>query len=456
MSDEMAVKKPVVGKSQASKGVAGLKRLSDVAKMATQEPDGTLKLSKIYTVKQVRTQFRDLESLAQSIRENGIIEPLIVHEEVGGRYRLIIGERRFRSAPMADLDEVPVIVKKGLTELEIRKLQVAENKDRDDLTLQDEAAGVVEDVKLYGVPEAMRIWNKSEGWISKRMASENYGPKTREVFEGDLCGDFEVLHSLNQLEGMDSTHRGFVSLITKLANGGTLSREEVRDAVSARRRQLEDEAARESERLLREKQGALPGVEEGHDQEVEPAFKAAASATKEEEPRESLPAGKEKQDIPEQHTNAGLAAEQGHEHGPIDKPLSAKKTPTKVNSNHAVESLGEARLRMSKEGLIQAQDRMWWRGLTVKAELQDMTKLADILGMTMTEVDWLLWSSFLTTVLPGLEAVGEERAGLFIKKLVGSLKGKQPGELMNEIFPLKGETEESRDRAPAAPDDWHL
>ena len=50
-----------------------------------------------------------------------------------------------------------------MTELQIRRLQVTENNDRDDLTAYEEAMGVIEDVELYGTKEAMTIWNRGEG-----------------------------------------------------------------------------------------------------------------------------------------------------------------------------------------------------------------------------------------------------------------------------------------------------
>ena len=114
-----------------------LGKLSAVAQIAVkpaQPADAEIELSRIFSVKQVRKTFRNLEELAESFKLNGIIEPLVVHEEADGRYRIIVGERRFRAAPLAGLVKVPVIIKKGLNELQIRRLQVTENNDRDDLT----------------------------------------------------------------------------------------------------------------------------------------------------------------------------------------------------------------------------------------------------------------------------------------------------------------------------------
>ena len=75
----------------------------------------------------------NLQELAQSIREHGILQPLIVsHDPVTGQYTLIAGERRLRAAQMAGLDSVPVIVR-TVTEGERLELALIENVQRSDL-----------------------------------------------------------------------------------------------------------------------------------------------------------------------------------------------------------------------------------------------------------------------------------------------------------------------------------
>ena len=51
-----------------------------------------------------------LEELANSIAENGLLQPIIVREHLGGRYQIIAGERRFRASKIAGLSEIPVII----------------------------------------------------------------------------------------------------------------------------------------------------------------------------------------------------------------------------------------------------------------------------------------------------------------------------------------------------------
>ncbi|MCW2967120.1 MAG: parB-like partition protein, partial [Solirubrobacteraceae bacterium] len=63
--------------------------------------------------RQPRSQFDDetLASLADSVRERGILQPVLVRPVAGGRYELIAGERRWRAAQIAGLDEVPALVR---------------------------------------------------------------------------------------------------------------------------------------------------------------------------------------------------------------------------------------------------------------------------------------------------------------------------------------------------------
>ena len=88
---------------------------------------------------QPRTEFRDeqLRDLIDSIRERGIIQPLIVRL-AGGKYELIAGERRFRASLEVGLKEAPVIVRKA-TDQEVLELALIENLQRADLNPIEEA-----------------------------------------------------------------------------------------------------------------------------------------------------------------------------------------------------------------------------------------------------------------------------------------------------------------------------
>lgn len=88
---------------------------------------------------QPRRDFDDktLEELAQSIRENGIIQPLVVRKAAQG-YMLIAGERRLRASKLAGLKQVPIVIRKS-TDREALELALIENIQRENLNCVDEA-----------------------------------------------------------------------------------------------------------------------------------------------------------------------------------------------------------------------------------------------------------------------------------------------------------------------------
>lgn len=89
---------------------------------------------------QPRTSFDEqaLEDLAASIREHGLIQPIIVSEDSGGGYELIAGERRWRAARRAGLEVVPALVKSA-TPQQLLELALVENIQRADLNALEEA-----------------------------------------------------------------------------------------------------------------------------------------------------------------------------------------------------------------------------------------------------------------------------------------------------------------------------
>ena len=81
-----------------------------------------------------------LEALAESIRQAGVLQPLLVVEN-GARYRIVAGERRYRAARMAGLQSVPCVVR-DMTEQERMEAALIEKLQREDLNPIEEAAGI--------------------------------------------------------------------------------------------------------------------------------------------------------------------------------------------------------------------------------------------------------------------------------------------------------------------------
>lgn len=95
----------------------------------------------------------DLEALAQSIAENGILQPLSVRRGPGGRYQLIAGERRLRAARQLGMEKVPCIVCTA-GDVQSHLLGLTENLQRQNLTPFEEARAMQQLIALWGCSQA--------------------------------------------------------------------------------------------------------------------------------------------------------------------------------------------------------------------------------------------------------------------------------------------------------------
>jgi len=91
---------------------------------------------------QPRTNLGNLEELAASIREKGVLEPILVRTTGPNRYQIISGERRYRAALLAGLDEIPAI-ELDVDDQETLEIALIENIQRKDLTPFEEAEGLL-------------------------------------------------------------------------------------------------------------------------------------------------------------------------------------------------------------------------------------------------------------------------------------------------------------------------
>ena len=91
----------------------------------------------------------DLNDLAASIKEKGVIQPLIVRSRDGGDYEIVAGERRWRAAQMAQLHELPVVVRE-FDDVEVLEVAIIENIQRADLNAIEEAAGYKQLMEKFG------------------------------------------------------------------------------------------------------------------------------------------------------------------------------------------------------------------------------------------------------------------------------------------------------------------
>ena len=135
---------------------------------------------------QPRKQFDPdaLADLADSIREHGIIQPLTVRKLQSGYYQIIAGERRWRAARMAGLDQVPAIVIEA-DDRKAMELAMIENLQREDLNPIEEAEGYRQLMEQYNLTQeetALRV-GKSRSVVANALRLLNLCPPVRAMVE---------------------------------------------------------------------------------------------------------------------------------------------------------------------------------------------------------------------------------------------------------------------------------
>ena len=148
----------------------------------------------IYKVEPNRSQPRqdfdeeELQALADSIEEHGIIQPLTVRQLDSGYYQIIAGERRWRAARIAGLDEVPVVVMEA-DDRKAMELALIENLQRQDLNAVEEALGYQSLMEDYGLTqdEAAKRVGKSRPAVANSLRLLGLCPEVLEKLrKGEL------------------------------------------------------------------------------------------------------------------------------------------------------------------------------------------------------------------------------------------------------------------------------
>ena len=121
---------------------------------------------------QPRTVFdlNDLEELASSIKEKTLIHPIALRE-IGDRYELIAGERRWRAFQLLGRDRIPSTIKSGLSEEQISASCLMENVQRSSLNIFDEASGFQQHISRFGSSheELGQLCGKSRSYVSNTL-----------------------------------------------------------------------------------------------------------------------------------------------------------------------------------------------------------------------------------------------------------------------------------------------
>jgi len=179
-----------------SKGQRGMGRGLSAILSVSSEPEGgddlrTLPVDLIAAnPKQPRRTFDEsaLEGLASSLRESGVLQPVLVRPVAGGTYELVAGERRWRAAQLAGLDSIPAIVR-DRDDADAMQAALIENMAREDLNPVEEAracAALVEELGLTRETVGLRV-GRSRVAVSNLLRLLDLPDDALELLErGDL------------------------------------------------------------------------------------------------------------------------------------------------------------------------------------------------------------------------------------------------------------------------------
>ncbi|NQW54005.1 MAG: ParB/RepB/Spo0J family partition protein [Rhodospirillales bacterium] len=149
-------------------------------------PIGQLKPGKM----QPRTSFEGIEALVESVKEYGLLQPILVRplRDAADSYEIIAGERRWRAAQKAQLHDVPVVIR-SIDDRDALQIGLVENLQRSDLTSIDEALGYKRLIAEYNhtQEDIARMMGKSRPHVANTIRLLDLPPEVQEmVRQGDL------------------------------------------------------------------------------------------------------------------------------------------------------------------------------------------------------------------------------------------------------------------------------
>jgi len=265
------LKKKGLGNGPGGQGLEAL--FGDAAKDTTAKDFENLLIHKIEPrQEQPRTVFEQerIDELTDSIREHGVLSPIMVRSVEGGLYQIIAGERRWRAARAADLREIParIVVADDKRALE---LALVENVQREDLSPIEEARGYRALMEEFGMTqeEVSQRVSKSRPAVANTLRLLALpGELTELVLRGELAaGSARALLGLKSEDTMVAAARMAVhegmsvreveSLVRKL------DREKIRQSKQSKKRVLEVDYLLDAKNRLTEALGRRVNIKQG-------------------------------------------------------------------------------------------------------------------------------------------------------------------------------------------------
>lgn len=201
---------------------------------------------------QPRSQLGNLDELTASVQEKGVLEPILVRTKENGRYEIISGERRFRAATAAGLDEIPAL-ELDADDREVLEIALIENIQRKDLTPFEEAEGfmVLQQKFGYTHERISQIIGKSRTTITETLQLNEIPDRVRALCRQAGITNKSMLVQIARAGNEDA----MVELVARIA-AGELDRAELRQQTS--RKPEQKKAGRPKNYVFALKDKSLP------------------------------------------------------------------------------------------------------------------------------------------------------------------------------------------------------
>lgn len=162
-----------------------------------------------------------ISTLADSIRDHGMLQPIVVRPLDTGGYQIVAGERRWRAARMLGLDEVPVVIKE-ISDSETMQIAIIENLQRENLNPVEEATGFNELIEKYGMTQEQvgKMVGKSRSAVANSIRLLGLPKRVLTMLEN---GDLSSGHA-KALLGFEDEEM-LLAIANKAAEGGMTVRQ---------------------------------------------------------------------------------------------------------------------------------------------------------------------------------------------------------------------------------------
>ena len=211
---------------------------NDTEELENNENLKTLKITEVEPNRdQPRKNFKQeaLEELAESIKTYGIIQPIVVSKQ-DGYYGIIAGERRWRAAKLAGLEEIPAIVRES-DEQTNKEIALIENIQREDLNPYEKALGIRSLMDKYGMTqeEVSKKIGKSRSSVSNTVRILYLAPDVLElVKQGKLTEGH-----CKALAGISDPQRQYDAAIRMIEKGESVRQAESKNRITKREKKLD-------------------------------------------------------------------------------------------------------------------------------------------------------------------------------------------------------------------------